>query len=541
MSELNQFSYIVSVFHGRHLPEQKVQLAGYAALIEYYKLPVPLPDQLSAISHKHARYEKDDWLMFTPRHAPKASLHGHLIFALKYEGINLLVLKALFNAVKPTEIVDIIKYEPTGSYSRRIWFLYEWLQQKQLNIANVATGNFIDVLDDKLQYAGPIRVSKRHRVRNNLPGVPNFCPTIRKTKYLVNSIAERLAERTKETIGSIHPDILKRAAAFMLLKDSKASFAIEGEKPTQSRSERWAQIIAQAGSNSLSHEEFLRLQKILIADFRFTHFGYRNAGGFIGEHERPTGLPIPEHISAKWQDIYTLMDALIETETLLQKSDFDPVLLATLIAFGFVFIHPLEDGNGRIHRFLIHHELAKKNFATKGLVFPVSAVMFERITQYREVLQIFSKPRLEFIEWNPTVMGNVEVTNETIDLYSYFDATKQAEFVYACIKETIEKMLPEEVEYLKKYDALKQFMHNFIEMPDRFIDLTIRFLNQAGGKFSSRAKNKEFKRLTSKEITAIENKYAEIFLGQDKVSGWQKSTSLQTQQVLKKAGKAMNN
>lgn len=316
----------------------------------------------------------------------------------------------------------------------------------------------------------------------------------------------------KKIIGTIHPDILQRAAAFMLLKDSKASFAIEGEKPSQSRSERWGKVIAEAGTHPLSHDEFLRLQEILIADFRFTHFGYRNTGGFIGEHERSSGLPMPEHISAKWQDLPALMNALIETENLLKHSEYDPVLLATIIAFGFVFIHPLEDGNGRIHRFLIHHELAQKNFTTRGFVFPVSAVMLDRIIEYRNALQSFSKPRLPFIKWAPTLEGNVDVSNETIDLYRYFDATALAEFLYACIQETIEKTLPEEVDYLKKYDALKEFLNNYITMPDRLIDLMIRFLNQTDGKFSKRALKKEFGALTQQEIITIENAYADIFL-----------------------------
>jgi len=42
---------------------------------------------------------------------------------------------------------------------------------------------------------------------------------------------------------------------------------------------------------------------------------------------------------------------------------------------GFVLIHPFEDGNGRIHRFLIHHVLARRGFTPQGLLFPVSAVM----------------------------------------------------------------------------------------------------------------------------------------------------------------------
>jgi len=48
-------------------------------------------------------------------------------------------------------------------------------------------------------------------------------------------------------------------------------------------------------------------------------------------------------------DLSVLMDGLLEAYKLLNESDYNPVLMAALIAFGFVFIHPFEDGNGRIH------------------------------------------------------------------------------------------------------------------------------------------------------------------------------------------------
>ena len=30
----------------------------------------------------------------------------------------------------------------------------------------------------------------------------------------------------------------------------------------------------------------------------------------------------------------------------------DPIVAAAVLAFGFVYVHPFEDGNGRIHRYL---------------------------------------------------------------------------------------------------------------------------------------------------------------------------------------------
>lgn len=254
------------------------------------------------------------------------------------------------------------------------------------------------------------------------------------------------------------------------------------------------------------------MQQIIISDFRFTHFGYRNEGGFIGEHERSTGHPIPDHISARYQDILSLMDGLIEVDQMLKNSDVDAILVATIIAFGFVFIHPFEDGNGRLHRYLIHHVLAEMKFAPVNIVFPVSSVILNRINDYKETLESYSRPLLQYINWRPTEKGNVEVLNETINLYRYFDATKQAEFLYQCIQETIDKTLPEEVDYLVKYDEMKYFLKNYIDMPDRLIDLLIRFLNQENGVLSKRARRKEFNSLTENEIKTLEKKYADIFL-----------------------------
>lgn len=222
MLKNNHFSRFVSVFHGRHLPEGESLLAGYSALIEIYNLQVPLPEVLSAISQKHTKYQKNDWMLYTPRHAPHESLFGQLTFALKNEGVNLSILKALFETISPEEINHIVALQPTGSYSRRIWFLYEWLQNVKLPLKNAESGSFVDALDDTLQYAGPSRLSKRHRVRNNLPGTPAFCPTIRKTPNLEKFIEKNLGDQARAILGKVHPDVLMRAAAFLLLKDSKS-------------------------------------------------------------------------------------------------------------------------------------------------------------------------------------------------------------------------------------------------------------------------------------------------------------------------------
>src|SRR5699024_6020054 len=146
-------------------------------------------------------------------------------------------------------------------------------------------------------------------------------------------------------------------------------------------------------------------------------------------------------------------------------------------------------------------------FVPKGLVFPVSAVILERINPYRITLEAFSRPRLDYIDWHPTPRNNVAVTNDTLDLYRYFDATKQAEFLYGCVAHTVEHTLPEEVDYLQKHDAFVAFVESRLDMPARLIDLLVRFLQQNNGVLSKRARSKEFAALTDAEASDLEARF----------------------------------
>ena len=130
-----------------------------------------------------------------------------------------------------------------------------------LTISNLSKKSYVDVVDAKLQYAVNGIKSPRHLVINNLPGTADFCPLIRKTNKLEKYIEQNLAEKKDNYLKGIRKNILQRASAFLLLKDSKASFTIEGESPKSKRAARWSQAIGQAGINDLSHEEFQRLQQ----------------------------------------------------------------------------------------------------------------------------------------------------------------------------------------------------------------------------------------------------------------------------------------
>ena len=241
-----EFSDAVTVFHTRRLPELAIPV-GYAALIDAFSLRVPLPRKLSAIRSRHQALDDENWRLLTPRHQPA----------------DLAVLKRLFQATGPDAIKNLVDDTPTGVYARRIWFLYEWLLGQTLKIPDAAAGSYVEVIDSKLLHAGKSETITRQRVKNNIPGTPKFCPLVFRTPRLENLMALDLKSRATAILQELPKDLIARTAAFLLLKDSKSSFEIEGESPPHNRVHRWGQAIAQAGQNPFDQEELLRLQGIV--------------------------------------------------------------------------------------------------------------------------------------------------------------------------------------------------------------------------------------------------------------------------------------
>jgi hypothetical protein len=413
MASGNRFSAPVTSFQGLALPEQAIPV-GYAALIDAYGLKVPLPRTLSAISDRHKVKTEDGWRLLTPRHAPSADVEGHLTFALKYEGLDLAVLKRLFSVLSPGDVESVVRSKPTGAYARRIWFLYEWLRGTPLDLPDAKAGTYVPAVDPEQQWAIAGDNSPRHRVRNNLPGTQAFCPLVFRTKTLEEFAAVNLAQKARAAIADVPRDLLARTAAFLLLKDSKSSYAIEGEHPPHDRIQRWGRAIGQAGRRPIDLDELLRLQAIVIGDTRFVQLGLRQEGGFVGEHDRDSGQALPDHISARPEDLPSLIEGMTAFDRGAAQG-LDAVIAAAALAFGFVYVHPFQDGNGRIHRYLIHHVLAERGFSPAGVVFPVSAAILERIGDYRLTLEDYSKRLLPVIDWEPAPDGNVHVTNDTAD------------------------------------------------------------------------------------------------------------------------------
>ncbi len=492
------------------------QLAGWAALVQALDLQAPVR-QPSCVSEKHiggSQREQGGFRIFDKRYQPGDQFADHLAFALRHENIDLLILKRALEAEPKADLEEYVRSTPSGTQSRRAWFFYELLTGQMLDIEDAPNITAVDALDPKVYFTGKAKLSRRHKVRDNLLGGGGWCPVIRRTKQLEAFAALELAECAEETVGRTGQHLVTRAASFLLLADSRASFEIEGERAPRNRLERWGKAALQAGKNELTLEEIVRLHSVLIKDTRFVFPDLRPDGVFLGERDH-VGDPLPEFIGARPQDLEDLCDGMLIANNRMQDDELDPILQAAATAFGFIYAHPFQDGNGRVHRCLIHHVLAARKYTPEGLVFPVSSVMLDRIDDYRKTLQAHSAPLMDFIEWRPTAERNVEVLNDTADLFRYFDCTQAAEFLYACVQRTVEHDLPREIDTLRRHDEAMSRIMEMVEMPDRLAQNLILFIRQNDGTLSARKREKEFSALSDDEVQSLENIIQDIFEGFD--------------------------
>jgi hypothetical protein len=155
--------------------------------------------------------------------------------------------------------------------------------------------------------------------------------------------------------------------------------------------------------------------------------------------------------------------------------------------------------------------LAERGYTPTGIIFPVSSVLLQRQDQYGEELRAFTAPMLQFIEWVPTDKQNVRVINETADLYRFGDYTQITEFLYDCVVTTIQHDLPNEIEYLARFDEAKGRIQDFIEMPDGMISSLVNFIRQNNGTLAKKRREKEFGKMTDLEVEAAEAVVRDVF------------------------------
>ena len=519
---------------------------GYQWLIERYALRTLPLDECAYVANirggrQSAQQGGQIVHRFEPNYDPGETLAGQLQFALRYEGVNLQVLALLFEKEGSGELAKWLLGSPESQYARRACFLFEWLTGQRLPIeAPVPSrARYVLAVDPKHHFVWEHgEHDKRFRVTNNLAGPRSFCPLVRRTDYLNDMVRKDLRKRTFETLARYDEDLLRRAAAFLYLKETQSSFEVEREKPSPQKAQRFADMLRQVDAREpLTEERLVELQNIVI-DPRFHEFSWRQRQNWIGKdlgHRQQI-----DFVPARPEDLSELMNGLLTMSANLgddleeardrEKHDAQPIMVldfanerllvyvppidsvvaAACIAFGFVYIHPFMDGNGRIHRYLIHDTLAKAGFTPRGIVLPVSAVILANLDDYIDTLEHFSKPLNRLTDYNPDTPDSPATGNDAV-YFRYPDLTRQTEFLYRALERTVEHDLQEEIDFLLGFDRACRSLNGLLDWPDHSLELFVRVVRQNNGVLSANKRRSHFDWMTEEEVSDAEELVRKAF------------------------------
>lgn len=235
------------------------RLAGYAHLLRKYSVKAPALLHISLITDVSARRAVTLGRVieetFPERYAPGDADFDHLVFALKYDGVELAILGRLFRSLDRGELEGRIAAKPTSKYTRRIFFLFELLTGERLALADLQRSRYCEVLESDEYFVSAGRPVPRYRVNDNLLGDAGFCPVVRRTPLLTAASGKDLGQRAREIISAVDPSLLTRALSYLYTKETKSSFAIEREaiEPGE-KMERFIGQLASAGTRSLATE-----------------------------------------------------------------------------------------------------------------------------------------------------------------------------------------------------------------------------------------------------------------------------------------------
>lgn len=484
------------------------QPIGYARLIIGQQLSVLSAPRLSFVARGATTVIREDGQerkVYPAQYDPGTADVDHLLFAIKHEGVNLEVLSAYFAArgdAVSGEIAGLVRATPTGVYARRLWCLYEWLTGRRVDLPDMTVGNYQPLLDpdEYVTIAGNDRF-KRQRLMDNLLGVRDFCPMIRRTDQLKAREDGQLAAAVSKLVQSYSEEAIHRAVNYLYTRETRSSFEIENERPDDKRTERYMALLREAPHIAdLNEAELVRIQNETV-DPRFAEGSFRTEQNYVGQ---TIGLREKVHyLPPRPEEIRSLMLGWTATASRLAGANIDPVVHAAILSFGFVFLHPFLDGNGRTHRLIIHHVLSRRGFTPSGLIFPVSAVIVRKPREYDDCLESFSKPLMRLVDYEMDEEGRVTVADDTSSLYRFPDLTRMAEDLYRWVAQTIEIDFRNELDFVVEFQKVQQELRRIVDLPDRLLHLFVRVAVHNGGRISN-AKRSKFEMLSAAELAAME-------------------------------------
>ena len=493
-----------------------MQLAGYTYLIEELGLSLPPLGLELAIGNKTIDeikpYGSVRIKLLARNKKVGTNIYEHLETAINYQGIRLAYLVPIFDKLDEVLLSSYIKEKPQAINRRCIWYLYEWLTGNQLDIEN-SQSNYANLLDDKFYYTSKSGVNNsRTRITNNMLGNKEFCPMVRKRPEVLDYEKKDLMEMAQAQLNNLHrainPELLGRSIEYLYTKETKSSTEIEKENTPTAKMRKFYRVLKTSGAISLSKKRLIDIQNEIVRSEKKDD-DYRNEEIYVGETRLTWQDGFEENIhfiGPKYSHVPSIMKGFLDMhKSLLLDNTLPPMMHAAIMSFGFVYIHPFSDGNGRIHRYLIHDVLKSRIITEQDFIIPVSATILQRYKEYDEVLEKISKPIMALIDYQIDENDHsITINNDINYMYRYPDLTPHVIFLYKMMEASISEDLMQEVLYIVKYDAVKKTIEERYDIPNKELNLFIQLALQNKGKIGKRKRKKFANWIDDQQLIALE-------------------------------------
>ncbi|HEY7772506.1 MAG TPA: Fic family protein [Marinagarivorans sp.] len=486
---------------------------GYAWLAEQPNVLAPMPEHYAEV-RSVTRIEAIGPCTAVPASvAPDgSSLLSHVLFAIKHEGINLTILAQVLPQIAAAELNQAYQATPSSQYLRKICYLWEYFTGSELEqSAKALRSNYVPLFDPKLYITATGYRNTRWRVLFNGIGSLDYCVTVRKTARLTEKLDKQLLVQAQTFTDTLAPDILNRTLAWAYLDETKSSYAIENEHPSEGKASRYVNLLRQAHHpRQLTEDYLVELQNAAISNVFALAASFRNQQNYLGNGLR--GALGVTYVPPAPELAYRLMDELMSLANH-PPDGVDPLVLAAVISYGFVFVHPFMDGNGRLSRFLFHQVLCQSGTLKNGLLLPVSAVLKKHESEYKKTLEHWSAPTRQY--WD---VAYLDEQNFTFDfkghpaLYRYWDATECAEFMAFAAEQAIERHLKEETEYLNHFDAIYRRIDDVFDIANSDLTKLVIFCIEQKGRLSTKRRKQYQYAVPEEAFDALEHAYREVVI-----------------------------
>lgn len=507
-----------------------MRAVGYKFVQDRLGLKLP-PVAYPAIVRPVSRVERLPKELAVPagRAPSEDALLDHILFALKHEGTELAVLAAYCDQLEPQTLLDALRRGPQGQYIRTLCAVWEGTTGRTLEDLPARVGGHTVPLFDPAIYVttSPGVPNPRWRVTFNGLGDWGLCPTIRRTAELDQLLASDPLGQVLAFLKDASEAQVERVLAWAYLDETRSSFEIEGERPAASKTEAFAALLRTATEKQVLDEaHFVELQNAAVTSPFAREASFRNHQNHL--HNGAPGAAGVTYLPPPPEMVRPLMASIARLANSETCPDLNPLLRAALASFGFVFVHPFEDGNGRLCRYLAHYALCQSGALRDGTILPLSTAMKRNETEYLRALQSFSVPtrRLWSVQWIDHDRFTFDFNGHPA-VYRYWDATECATFLCRMALEAVRKDLLEEAFYLACHDDAVRAVNARFDIAGSLLSKLIRMAYANDGKISKNRRKQYGDRVEPEAFAFIEDQVATIIRRLDEFGAGHRASDFQ--------------